>query len=557
MKLLQLTSNNTNFKTLNFNSGLNIVLGQKSTINKKETFNGVGKSLSLKLIHYMLGGNINKCFKEKIINDEFILNFTHNQKNYEIIRNKKEIILNNKKYSETNYKEFLNNEFLSQNILNQNFTFRGLFSRFSRSSEDSYIEATSQITIKENGFINNKHNSFLLGLNIEFIKKKELLKKEQNNLKSIQKELKNFDINEKDNSELLDIEDEIKSLKKELKNFQIAENYNNLQMEADLYTKNINEKSNLLFRNRKQIENKEKNLIETPDIDVNIIKRLYSEVEFFFSDDLNKRLDDVEIFHKTLLENRKNRFKNEIKALKIENDILNQEIKKIDNKRAEILKILDNKGAFEEYNSLNNRLKELENRKVELNKFNNLSKEVKQKEIESKLKIDSLQKEVYEYYLTQEEHISNIQQDFRKITKSFYDKHLGTINIDVEDNINSNKIYKINPKITADGSKGINEVKIFSYDMLLYRLNPKLFGFIAHDSILFDGIDPEQIAEIFILILKEIENSDLQYFTTLNENIYKDFLLKIKDENIKEKIEKSVILQLSENNKLFGKDFDC
>ena len=173
-------------------------------------------------------------------------------KNYEIIRNKKEIILNNKKYSETNYKEFLNNEFLSQNILNQNFTFRGLFSRFSRSSEDSYIEATSQITIKENGFINNKHNSFLLGLNIEFIKKKELLKKEQNNLKSIQKELKNFDINEKDNSELLDIEDEIKSLKKELKNFQIAENYNNLQMEADLYTKNINEKSNLLFRVRKK-----------------------------------------------------------------------------------------------------------------------------------------------------------------------------------------------------------------------------------------------------------------------------------------------------------------
>ena len=62
MRLIQLSSSNTNFETIHFNKGLNIVLGEKSSSNKKETFNGVGKTISLSLINYMLGGNYEANF---------------------------------------------------------------------------------------------------------------------------------------------------------------------------------------------------------------------------------------------------------------------------------------------------------------------------------------------------------------------------------------------------------------------------------------------------------------------------------------------------------------
>ena len=557
MILLQLSSSNTDFQTLNFNRGLNIVLGEKASNNRKETFNGIGKTLSLSLIKYMLGGGISSCLKEIIKDDEFTLVLKHNEKPYEIRRKNDEIYLDDKPYdTQKEFKADLDKIFLTDNILTNGLTFNGLLSRFSRNNDDAYVDTISQVTKSENGFLKNTYNSYLLGLDVEYVTKKNLLITERENLKTIQKQLKELgDVNE--NDELLDIEEEITQLTKDLSTFQIAEDYYSLTIKANSLTNDINIKRNHLFRNKKIIENKKKSLETTPDIEVDIIKKLYSEVEFFFSDIVNKRLEDVENFHKTLLKNRQDTFFQEIKALEIANKILIQEIDNLDKERANTMLYLENKGAFEEYTSLAKRLEELKESKAKVLRYQNLQTEFQQQELDTKLKIDTLNKDVYEYFLKNTSIIENIKKEFRNIVKYIYKTHSGSIDITINTNIKAHKIYDIAPKIYADGSRGINEVKIFAYDLLLYKLNPNLFSFLAHDSILYDNIDPRQIASAFELILKEISDNNLQYFTSINENIFSNFMETIDDEDTKQTILNSIILQLSEKNKLFKTDFDC
>ena len=58
MKLLKLSCNNPKFKTLIFKPNLNIVAGLQLSDEDKQTINGIGKSLTLILIHLMFGGKL-------------------------------------------------------------------------------------------------------------------------------------------------------------------------------------------------------------------------------------------------------------------------------------------------------------------------------------------------------------------------------------------------------------------------------------------------------------------------------------------------------------------
>jgi uncharacterized protein YydD (DUF2326 family) len=61
MQLLKLTSDNPKFNTITFEKGLNIIVGTQLTKEQKKSINGIGKSMSLSLIHYLFGSG----FKSK------------------------------------------------------------------------------------------------------------------------------------------------------------------------------------------------------------------------------------------------------------------------------------------------------------------------------------------------------------------------------------------------------------------------------------------------------------------------------------------------------------
>lgn len=85
MKLICLTANKETFHPIYFHDGINIIVGKQITPTNKNdgnTYNGVGKSLILHLIHFCLGARKISSFEEKIPDWEFTLNFIIDNKNY-------------------------------------------------------------------------------------------------------------------------------------------------------------------------------------------------------------------------------------------------------------------------------------------------------------------------------------------------------------------------------------------------------------------------------------------------------------------------------------------
>ena len=59
--IIQISSDLETFKPLSFNSGLNILLAEKSSgATDRQSRNGAGKSSFVELIHFLLGSNTDK-----------------------------------------------------------------------------------------------------------------------------------------------------------------------------------------------------------------------------------------------------------------------------------------------------------------------------------------------------------------------------------------------------------------------------------------------------------------------------------------------------------------
>src|SRR5258708_1263846 len=69
MRLVKLAANRPSFRTVVFNrSGLSFVLAEQRSAksSRTKTYNGVGKSLMLELLHFCLGANVNKAFQQHL-----------------------------------------------------------------------------------------------------------------------------------------------------------------------------------------------------------------------------------------------------------------------------------------------------------------------------------------------------------------------------------------------------------------------------------------------------------------------------------------------------------
>jgi uncharacterized protein YydD (DUF2326 family) len=234
----------------------------------------------------------------------------------------------------------------------------------------------------------------------------------------------------------------------------------------------------------------------------------------------------------------------------------------ISEKRDNILKDLNNRGALEERDTLKDRIKTLEDEKNDLEKYERILREFKKDK--SSLKVDDaiIKQESLSYLEKKYKYLENIEKKFRNLVKQFYDTEGGSFRIDEAPT--AKYLFNINSHIPKEGSQGVGEVKIFCYDVLLYQLNKDLLNFLAHDGCLFSEMDRRQKSTIFKVILELIKDNNFQYFLNIGENTLKEILDKNNEINIlsdeeKETIAKSIILPLSdkeEKNWLFGESFD-
>lgn len=533
MRLVSLSANISSFKTVEFNpDGLTLIVGVKTSSKDSKgsrddkTYNGVGKSLLIELINFCLGSKAKESFGRALAGWEFSLAFELNGVRHVVARNTSsqgKVFLDNAEMTLNKYKSFLEERLFDIPEDSSSLGFRPLIAKFIRLGGESYTkpdETASDFT----PYDALVRNCFLLGLDTDLVVEKSRLRKEyvetENLIKSFEKDtvIREFFKGDLDvDITLIEANEAIRTLEDELKRFEVAANYYDIQLEADQLANKLFDLKNQIVLIKNAVSSIDASLQQKPDISKERVLAAYKEVVNAFKAETIKHLDEVERFHQTLLENR---------IARLSRDKLNF-LRELNNVETEIvagqlsldqkLTLLGSSRALDQFVAITNKVSALKAESQKLRDF----KELKQRysdtlaNISSKLSAAIIKTNAYlaEYGTEIDEKLSS----FRALAKRFYPK--APAGITLRNNEGDNQIrFDLDVRIQNDASDGINEVRLFCFDMTLLLGNSHRIGFIVHDSRLFSDIDPRQRAILFKTAHEKTKGHGLQYIATMNED---------------------------------------
>lgn len=570
MKLIKLESNKASFHTINFKDGINIIVGKQATPSNKNdgnTYNGVGKSFVIHLIHFCLGSNKVASFEKKLNDWTFILTFSIDKKEYTVRRNtsqQSKVNLDGQDIKLNDFREFLFDKCFRLTPVPKHITWNTLFPRYARRNRSSYISFDKPI-LKEQDYSKVLNNSYLLGLDINHVIQKKELRDLQNTTVETEKVLskdslfKQYFLGNNDSDiDADEVEDKITRLKQELSNFKVSSNYHDIESEANALSykkKKLENRISIIHSNIKNIEN---SLDKKINVNSKKVFEVYESAKIEIPTMVKKSISEVLDFHNKMLINRDERLREE---LFIQNKHLhnsNEELSKLGLKMDALLIHLNSHGALEEYLSLADQVKILEGTQNRIHEYKQIFKKYQDKKREIKSSYIILDKEVSEYLEKKEEYINSQRKKFRDYCKEFYPKKSSGLSI--VNNSNENTIrFDIDAKIEDDSSDGVNEVKIFCFDLLILTTRVSNINFLIHDSRLLANMDPRQRMKLFILANDVSKREKIQYICSANEDSLQSIQQLMIDDDYQNIIGENIILELNDDSpksKLLGKQID-
>ena len=570
MRLIELRANKKSFHTVRFNpKGISIIAAIKETTDQKKTYNSVGKSLTVALIHFCLGSNSNIEFENKLKDWVFYLDFEIGNIKYTAKRStseQKSIELNGEVYSLREYSKFLEKELFRVDENSKFLSFRGLISRFIRFGDFSYVANDTYIK-RENELTKLINNSFLLGLDTDLILKKAELKNKENNIKELKKQLNNPEFkalfgteNKKDlEIKIVELETIIRRYKKNIDDFVIAEDYDSIRKEADKISYELKNIKNKATKLSIAISNIDKSLDIQPDISKEQILNLYKDAKVSLGAMVIKKLEDLEKFNIQLLDNRSKKLIEEKRSFQKQLSEINIIISKLGKQEDEKLQYLKSTGALEDYTKLNKALSDNEKKLHTLNQYKKLDTDYKLSFEENKKDFTNENIATNKYLEQAEEIIKGNIVLFKSFVEKFYSEKNSGITIDNNEGKNSTR-FDIKAKIQDDAGNAVNEVKIFCYDwtILKARHNHKV-DFLFHDSKVTGDMDPRQVKTMFEVANEECNESNFQYIISLNQSVIDSLKTEMSEEQHKGLVLDNIKLTLSDKSpeeKLLGIQVD-
>lgn len=300
MKLISLTANKPTFHPVVFKNGINIIVGKQVaplSQNDGNTYNGVGKSLTVHLVHFCLGSNAIESFSRKLEDWEFTLTFQVNGMEYYTKRN-----TTNQNRIEFNGESLKLKEF-RQKMLKLCFdveedikylTWNTLFSRFARRYRSCYSSFDAFMP-KESEYSKILNNCYLLGLDTDLIVRKKELREKQTASSMTEKAIKKDPVFRqyylgKHDAEIdvADLQYRITELEKQIAEFKVSNNYHELENEANeksYHKKQCENRRVLIFNNIKNIESA---LQETSEVNEKKLFKVYEAAKIEIPDMVKK-----------------------------------------------------------------------------------------------------------------------------------------------------------------------------------------------------------------------------------------------------------------------------
>ena len=570
MQLLSLRANKASFHPIIFKDGVNIIVGKQVAPlveNDGNTYNGVGKSLTLHLIHFCLGSNKIDSLGVYLPDWEFTLRFKIDGKEYYATRSTER----------QNVIDFSGEEYTAQKMRMKmlelcfgltenptNMTWTTLFSRFVRRFRSCYATFDAFVP-KESDYSKILNNCYLLGIDTELIVRKNELRDQQSlgntTEKAIKKDplFKQYYLGKSDAAlDASDLEYRIGELEKEISQFKVSNNYHELEKEADekSFEKKALENKRILISN--YIKNIEDSLKETTEVKEEKLLKVYEAAQVEIPEMVKKNLDEVLKFHDDLLTSRNTRLRKELNKQRDELKDIDDSIETLGKRMDELLSFLDSHGALEEYVALTKQLNALNTELNRIQEYQKILKAYKDNELRIKAELIEQDKETEEYLEAEEEYLKKLRNQFWNYAKKFYPKKRSGLVIN--NNSGENMLrFNLDARIEDDSSDGVNEVRMFCFDLLLLNCKKSKIRFLAHDSRLFANMDPRQRESLFRIVNETCAENNMQYICSINEDALLSFQSLMTQDEYQRFVLDNIILELNDDapeSKLLGIQVD-
>jgi len=520
-----IASNLRSFKTLEFRPGLNILLADKSPgATNRQTRNGAGKSSMVELIHFVLGGSVDKTsiFKSPALS-EWSFDVTLDLGDHELTASRSgdkpsRIIINgspegwpilptldaesgNQYLSNENWKSVLGALWFQLPVGNEadelgSFqpTFRSLFTYFARRAADGAFQVPTQHSSKQPIWNQQVSISYLIGLDWTISQRLQTLRGQEKAASNLRKAARDGDLGRFFASaadlraRLAIAEKHAEEFRSRLATFRVVPQYTELEVEATSLTREIAELNdqNTLDRDLLIQTHKSERAPAGRDIET-----LFAEAGVVLGDNVKRRFDEVEKFHRAVVQNRQSHLVGEITATERRIAERTRRKEEFDARRAVIMKVLTEGGALEHYNRLRDEatkgLADVEALRQRLS----IADQIEGTKSELNIERATIEKALRDDILERREIINAATLTFEALSQALYERQ-GVLTIGDSPN---GPVFDV--QIDSQRSRGINSMQIFCFDLMLAELggnqrkNP---GFLVHDSHLFDGVDERQVA---------------------------------------------------------------
>lgn len=559
-KLIKLSSNKSSFHDIVFKDGLNVIVGNQANYdkNKKNTTNGIGKSLIIKIIDFCLASEKIKEWEGPLFDWIFTLKIKVNQEEHTLSRSIEKqgfIMLDNDekpiKFVREKLKEYAK--------ISGDFSFREIINRFLRKGKIAYNGYKTSIK-GEKDCNTLQVITYLLGLDYTLCKEKIQQKKNLDSSNALLKSAKNdpsfqtiFGIGQYDiDLELSNIVFEIERLQDEIKNKNYAENYIEVQNKANQISDRLDELSNRRFVVENNLKIINEALTREITVEFKDIEKIYQEVGVIFPEKTICSIGEVELFHQTLLQKRKETLSKDSLILQDELKSNISEVELLNKQLNECLDFLRVHSAMDKYVVAVRQIDALKTKKAEIERVANIEKDIKKSIEQLKTEISSSNIKAQTYLDSVSTETDAINKRFVSFAKKFYENKKSALSIKNNDGDNQVR-FNVDARITSDGSDGIQEIITFCFDWVLMLQNITNISFIYHDSLLIANVENRQ-KEILFNLVNDLCGNEYQYIININQDQISGF-----EDSSKKIIKDNTVLSLTDKDiqsKLLGIEVD-
>jgi uncharacterized protein YydD (DUF2326 family) len=543
--IYKISSDLPTFKTLEFYKGLNILVAEKSPeATQRQTRNGAGKTSLIEIVHFLLGGDCDKrsIFKtNELIRSSFSVDFLLGEEKINVERSGSKpstlrlrgdlhqlpVTFQSRfegavTISNDEWKRLLMAIMFPTSSDNEDssaLSFRSIFPYFARQANAGGFMRPQKYFARQSLGSEQVALTFLVGLDWTIPAAWQSVRDREMTLKQLRKAVQEGALGREIGSsanlrtQLTIAEESARKLRAQLATFRVHNEYYRLEEEASELTRQIAELSDDSTLDRQylielDLATTEEKAPAQPDLE-----RLYAEVGVALPNTAVRRFAEVSEFHASIVRNRRSYLEQEI--LEVRSRIRSRDSKKakLDQRRAEVMAILETHGALEQFRKLQSELNRREAEAESIRQRFEAALALESTKSELKMERARLSGRLRQDHQEQEIILREAILSFEEVSSSLYEK-AGNLTVDPSEN---GPAFEIG--IHGDRSAGIANMQIFCFDMMLMQLamrrgvGPR---FIIHDSHLFDGVDERQVGKALQIGSALADDLGFQYIVTMN-----------------------------------------